>query len=590
MASILDKILRMGEGRILRELERVAKDINAIEDTYVAMSDDELKMQTELFKQRLADGEELDDLLVEAFATVREAAKRVLGQRHFDVQLMGGAALHLGNIAEMKTGEGKTLVSTLPTYLNALTGDGVHIVTVNDYLAKYQSEWMGRIYHFLGMSVGVILSEMTPAERREAYASRRHLRHQQRARLRLPARQHGQPAGGLRPAGPPLRHRRRGRLHPDRRGADAADHLRPDPGRGQVVRRVRRARPRDGARRRLRGRREEAHRLGARARHHEGGEPPRHREPLRRGQHAADLVHEQRDQGQGAVPPRQGVRRPQRRGAHRRRAHRPHAARPPLQRRPAPGDRGQGGGDRPRGVPDPRDDHPAELLPDVREALRHDRHGDDRGLGIRQDLRSGGRADPDQHADGPHRPARPGVPHRGRQVRGRGRRHRGAQRQGAAGPGRHHLGREVRVPLRPAHAVRHPARGAERQAPRRRGEDRRGRRPQGSRDRRDQHGRPRHRHHAGWLGGVPGRPGAAPAGTRPGRDHRGVRSRLAGDGRAGQGPGLGRARRGQGSSAASTSSAPSGTSPGASTTSCVGARAARATRASPASTCRCKTT
>ncbi len=171
MASLLDKILRLGEGRILRELEHVARDVNAIEERYVAMSDEELRGQTDLFKQRLADGEDLDDLLPEAFATVREAAKRVLGQRHFDVQVMGGAALHLGNIAEMKTGEGKTLVSTLPTYLNALTGNGAHIVTVNDYLAKYQSEWMGRIYHFLGMTTGVILSDMTSIERREAYAA-----------------------------------------------------------------------------------------------------------------------------------------------------------------------------------------------------------------------------------------------------------------------------------------------------------------------------------------------------------------------------------------------------------------------------------
>ena len=120
MPAIVDKILRMGEGKILRQLEAIAKAVNAIEDDFVAMSDDELRGMTDEFKQRLADGETLDDLMPEAFATVREAAKRVLGQRHFDVQIMGGAALHLGNIAEMKTGEGKTLVATLPAYLNAL--------------------------------------------------------------------------------------------------------------------------------------------------------------------------------------------------------------------------------------------------------------------------------------------------------------------------------------------------------------------------------------------------------------------------------------------------------------------------------------
>jgi preprotein translocase subunit SecA len=169
--AILDKILRIGEGKILRKLEAVSRAVNAIEDDFAAMTDEELRGQTEEFRKRLADGETLDDLMAEAFATVREAAKRVLGQRHFDVQIMGGAALHLGNIAEMKTGEGKTLVSTLPAYLNALAGDGVHVVTVNDYLAKYHAEWMGRLHHFLGLSVGVILPEMTPEERRVAYAA-----------------------------------------------------------------------------------------------------------------------------------------------------------------------------------------------------------------------------------------------------------------------------------------------------------------------------------------------------------------------------------------------------------------------------------
>ncbi len=169
MPAIFDKLLRIGEGKILRQLEAVAQAVNAIEDDFTAMSDDELRAMTDEFKKRYADGESLDDLMPEAFATVREAAHRVLGQRHFDVQVMGGAALHLGNIAEMKTGEGKTLVATLPTYLNALTGKGVHIVTVNDYLARYHAEWMGRVYNFLGLSTGVILSELTRVERREAY-------------------------------------------------------------------------------------------------------------------------------------------------------------------------------------------------------------------------------------------------------------------------------------------------------------------------------------------------------------------------------------------------------------------------------------
>lgn len=170
MPVIIDKLLRIGEGKILRQLEGIAKAVNAIEDDFKAMSDDELRGMTDEFRKRLTEGEDLDDIMPEAFATVREAARRVLGQRHFDVQVMGGAALHLGNIAEMKTGEGKTLVSTLPAYLNALEGKGVHVVTVNDYLAKFQSEMMGRVHHFLGLSVGVILPSMRPAERREAYA------------------------------------------------------------------------------------------------------------------------------------------------------------------------------------------------------------------------------------------------------------------------------------------------------------------------------------------------------------------------------------------------------------------------------------
>lgn len=169
MAKILDKILRAGEGRAVKQLEKLVVLVNAQESRFASMSDQELRGMTEEFKKRYADGEYLDDLLPEAFAVVREASKRTLGQRHYDVQLMGGAALHRGNIAEMRTGEGKTLVATLPSYLNALTGQGVHIVTTNDYLAERDSEWMGRIHRFLGLKVGVILASMTPQERRENY-------------------------------------------------------------------------------------------------------------------------------------------------------------------------------------------------------------------------------------------------------------------------------------------------------------------------------------------------------------------------------------------------------------------------------------
>ncbi len=169
--GLLDKLLHLGEGRVVRRLEGIARQVNQIEPDFEDMSDDELRGQTAELRQRHDNGESLDLLLPESFATVREASKRVLGKRHFDVQIMGGAALHQCNIAEMKTGEGKTLVAVLPSYLNALTGKGVHVVTVNDYLAQFQSEQMGRIHHFLGLQVGAILAHMDPAARRHAYAA-----------------------------------------------------------------------------------------------------------------------------------------------------------------------------------------------------------------------------------------------------------------------------------------------------------------------------------------------------------------------------------------------------------------------------------
>jgi preprotein translocase subunit SecA len=169
VASILEKVLRVGEGRVLRRLENYAKAINALEDDFRQLTDEELKNETVQLRERYSNGESLDDLLPEAFAAVREASTRTLGLRHFDVQLMGGAALHLGNIAEMKTGEGKTLVATTAAYLNAITSRGVHVITVNDYLASYQSELMGRVFRALGMTTGCILSGQTPEQRRDQY-------------------------------------------------------------------------------------------------------------------------------------------------------------------------------------------------------------------------------------------------------------------------------------------------------------------------------------------------------------------------------------------------------------------------------------
>jgi preprotein translocase subunit SecA len=166
---VLSRLLRAGEHKTVRRLRAIADHINGLEDGVASLSDAHLRAKTDEFRGRYGKGESLDDLLPETFAVVREAAKRTLGQRHFDVQLMGGAALHLGNIAEMRTGEGKTLTCVLPAYLNAIAGKGVHVVTVNDYLAKRDAEWMGRVHRFLGLEVGVILSQMSPDERRIAY-------------------------------------------------------------------------------------------------------------------------------------------------------------------------------------------------------------------------------------------------------------------------------------------------------------------------------------------------------------------------------------------------------------------------------------
>ena len=168
--SLIEKIFGTHSERELRRINPIVKAIEELRPTMQTMSDEELREQTIKLKQRLADGASLDDILPDAFATVREAAKRVLNMEHYPVQLIGGIVLHQGRIAEMRTGEGKTLVSTCPAYLNALAGKGVHIVTVNDYLAKRDAEWMGSVHEFLGLKVGVVLNGMTSDERKEAYA------------------------------------------------------------------------------------------------------------------------------------------------------------------------------------------------------------------------------------------------------------------------------------------------------------------------------------------------------------------------------------------------------------------------------------
>ncbi len=279
--------------------------------------------------------------------------------RHFDVQMIGGIVLHRGKIAEMKTGEGKTLVATLPVYLNALEGRGVHVVTVNDYLARRDAEWMGRLYRFLGLSVGVILHGLNDRERQEALQRGRHLRAEQRVRLRLPARQHEVRARGLRAAhvsegshrragqavleALQLRDRRRGRLDSDRRGPDAADHLRSRRGLDREVLRHRPGDPTAPEGGRFHRRREDAERHPHRGRHRQDREGSRHRQSLRSGRNRYAPPREP-----GAARPchlqaRRRLRGEGRRGADRRRVHRsPHAG-PALERRAPPGGRGEGG-------------------------------------------------------------------------------------------------------------------------------------------------------------------------------------------------------------------------------------------------------
>ena len=332
---------------------------------------------------------------------VREAARRTLGQFHYKVQLMGGAALHLGNIAEMKTGEGKTLVSTLPAYLNALSGDGVHVVTTNDYLASRDADWMGRVHRFLGLSVGKILSNMTPETRRASYACDitygtnnefgfDYLRDNMAWSLDdLVQRGHNFAV------------------------VDEVDSILIDEARTPLIisgpadenqrwyPEFARLAPRMKQGRALRGRRGQAHHRGHRGRRRVRRGPARHRQPLRGGQHPAGRLPEQRPEGQGALQARPRLHRPRRRGADRRRVHRPGAGRPALQRGHAPGHRGQGRRADPAGEPDAGHHHAAELLPALQQAVRHDRYRADRGRRAAPDLQAGRGADPDQPADGP---------------------------------------------------------------------------------------------------------------------------------------------------------------------------------------------
>ena len=393
-----------------------------------------------MFRQELADGKTLDDLLVPAFATVREAAKRTLGQRHFDVQLIGGMVLHEGSIAEMKTGEGKTLVATLPVYLNALAGRGVHVVTVNDYLARRDAEWMGRIYQFLGLTVGVIVHGLDARPAAPGLRRRRDLRHQQRVRLRLSARQHGvQPAERWCSAGTITR-------SSTRSTSILVDEARtpliisgPTEDRSELYITIDTLIPQLGA-----GDFEIDEKVRSANFTEEGTEkveehPARlpsllqGRVALRRRERRHRPSPEQRAPRPQALPARQGLHRQERPGHHHRRVHRPHDGRPALFGRAAPGARGEGARQDPAGEPDARLDHLPELFPPLREARRHDRHGRDRGRRVLQHLQPRRGRGADQRADGPRRRGRRGLPHGRGEVQGD---HRADQRVPASAASR----------------------------------------------------------------------------------------------------------------------------------------------------------
>ena len=386
IGTILKKVFGTANERELKRLQVLVDDINGREEAIVRLSDAELRAKTDEFKKRLEGDETLDDILPEAFAVVREASKRTLGMRHFDAQLIGGIVLHKGRIAEMKTGEGKTLVATLPVYLNALSGKGVHVVTVNDYLARRDAQWMSPIYTFLGLTVGVIVHGLTDEQRKAGLRLRHHLRHEQRVRVRLSPGQHEVRSERLRAARAQLRHRRRGRLDPDRRGQDAADHLRSDRGFDGQILQDQPHHPESPEGRGLYHRGKDQDRGTDRRRQHQGREAARRGQPLRSFQRRPGPPRAPGPQGPCAVPPRRGLRGQGRRGDDRRRVHGPADAGQALERRTAPGHRGQGRRQDREREPDPRLDHVPELLPALQQARRHDRNGRDRGRGVREDL------------------------------------------------------------------------------------------------------------------------------------------------------------------------------------------------------------
>ena len=507
-----EKVLRAGEGRRVKRIAEQAEYVLSLQPEFEKLSDTELQAKSAEFKQRLENGESLEELLFEAYAAIRESFRRDRQVELFKVQVMGGIVLHEGDIAEMKTGEGKTFVATQPLFLNSLPGTGVHLVTVNDYLAKRDAEWTRSVYERLGITVGHIENMMPFAERKVAYACDitygtnsefgfDYLRDNMSVSLEGVV-QRGHPYAIVDEVDSILIDEARTPLiisgEPETAAQVYYDFARIAKQLVAVA-----AKPKSKlsgpvveSRRRLRLRREAQDRLAARVGDRGGRARAADRQPLRPAQRAARQPPEPGAEGAVALPARRRLRRAGRRGEDRRRVHRPHHGGPPLERGPAPGGRGEGGRADPGGERHARDDHAAELLPPLREARRHDRYREDGGEGVRRDLRPARRRDPDERRRRARGQERLHLQDEGSEVGRRRERPRRAPREGPAGARRHDRGRDVGVPLAAARAARHPAQRPQREAARARGGDHHRRRPDRRRDDRDEHGRPRRRHQA----------------------------------------------------------------------------------------------
>ena len=443
----LAKVFGTANERELKRLSPAVTEINALEPSIASLSDDQLRAKTGEFRARLANGETLDDLLPEAFAVVREAGRRTLNMRHFDVQLIGGMVLHRGKIAEMKTGEGKTLVATLPAYLNALAGQGVHVVTVNDYLARRDSEWMGRIYRFLGMSVGVIQHDLNDAERQVAYAADitygtnnefgfDYLRDNMKYELAHYV-QRGHNFAIVDEVDSILIDEARTPLiisGPAEESTELyyeVDAIVPRLSKGATTRGDVKAEDREELEKTGDYIVDEKHKTVNLT---ESGMAKAekllaHRlEPgtdglVRPGEHESPSPREPGAARPHAVPPRRGIHGEGRRRRDRGRVHRTADAGPALERRAPPGGGSQGTQHQPPGSqdrarePDARHRHVPELLPQVQEAVGHDRHGGHRGAGVRQHLQARRDGHPDQPRHAAQGRTRQRLPHREREIR-----------------------------------------------------------------------------------------------------------------------------------------------------------------------------